>query len=428
MRITVFGSDARAHALCTRLTMDTVKPVVTCVPGNAGMKEPIRRKHILPACMDNLARSVEGSCDLAIVGSDRLLAQGLSDKLRERGIPTFGPSKCASEIEWSKLFAKSLMDRYRIPTAKWGATSDEGMARAMVKELGGPPIVLKADGLADGKGVFVADTDIEVDEAITALFTERRFGGSKTVIIEEKLSGCEVSYTALCDGRRIMPLPCAMDYKQALAGDKGPNTGGMGAHSPSFVLTPAQCAWIDVHIMQKVVDALASQGLEYRGALYAGLMVLPGGDIRVIEFNARFGDPECQVLMPRIGEDLAPLLLAAATGNLSPRPVRVMPGAAVCVTLASAPYPEKATPKGFVIDGILAAEKIPGVHLYHAHTTRQGDASYIEAGGRVLSVCANADSFKMALEKAYVAARTITWRDKTMRQDIGWRVLDKYTR
>ena len=421
MRVAVFGSGGREHALCWRMLQDSVPPEITCFPGNPGIKKIVHACEPMRGNLFEFTDSLRGRFDLAVIGPELLLEKGLADRLREVGIPTFGPSAHAARIETSKLFGKALMDQYGIQTAKWLVASTLDTVRVAVTELRGPPVVIKADGLCAGKGVFVADGWKEVEGAIHAIFVENRFGNtSPTVIIEDKLSGIEASFIGISDGYHFVSLACSMDYKQAFEGDGGDNTGGMGAHSPSFVLTDSQFVHMTV-VMNKVVRALFDINREFRGALYAGLMIAPDGRIYILEFNARFGDPETQVLMWRLKQDLTPLLFSCAIGNMTERDIAFSDDAASCVTLTSAPYPK--TPiVGEHIIGMSEAEKVPGVQIFHAGTALQQDGTLVTAGGRVLSVCAIGGTLEQSLVPAYAASHRLSWTHKNLRGDIGCRV------
>lgn len=423
MRIVALGSCARIHATCWKLMQDSEIHQITCIPGNSAIGKIVYAREPMQKNLFELVKSLRGRFDLAVIGPEQLLADGLADRLHEAGIPTFGPSAIASRIESSKFFAKGFMDRHQIPTACWKVASHIDMARNAIRQLGGPPIVLKADGLAAGKGVIVADTADEAEAGLRALFVDRIFGdASQLVVVEEKLIGIEVSAIGPTDGCHFSSMESVMDYKQALSGDKGKNTGGMGAHSPSFALSEEQANWVTANIMQKAVDGLRVEGREFRGALYAGLMVEPSGSIKVLEFNGRPGDPEWQALMMRLRGDLAPVLYRAATGVSSRVPLSFTDDVVLNTVLASRPYPDKPV-VGEVIEGLDAAEKIPGVQIFHAGTALQGCGKYITTGGRVLSVCGRGKTLEEARAVSLKAADLISWKNKTLRRDIGWRVL-----
>ncbi|MBI4068132.1 phosphoribosylamine--glycine ligase [Candidatus Kaiserbacteria bacterium] len=434
MKILVVGSGAREHALCAKIAESPLADVVFCAPGNPGIDE-------VPKCSRVEAHTNKGIRDFArysnihlvVIGPERPLAEGLADWLREEKIPVCGPNKCAAEIEWSKLFAKRFMDAHGIPTAPWlAATRTWTAQRASQAFAGGPmmhtsgvPIVIKVDGLAQGKGVFIAHTTFELHDALNEIFVAKRFGtAGRVVIVEEKLRGLEVTATCITDGKRVIMLPDSMDYKQAEDGDRGRNTGGMGSHSPSFVLTTEEHEWIRVNIMQKSVDGLRAEGREFRGVLTAGLMVSNERKIDVLEFNARFNDPECQVIMARIDEDIVPFLYGAAIGKF-PQGISALKTkqcVVANVVLVSSPYPQEPT-IGDEITGVHMAERCTEVSVWHGNTARRTDGKLVTAGGRVLNVCAVGDSLQKAVKKAYQGAALIDWEHKASRSDIGCRVL-----
>ncbi len=376
--------------------------------------------------------SRDNNIHLVVIGPEQPLAEGLADRLRGEKIPVCGPNKRAAEIEWSKFFAKRFMDAHGIPTAPWlAATRTWAVQRASQAFAGGPmmhtsgvPIVIKVDGLAQGKGVFVAHTTFELHDAPHEIFVAKRFGtAGRVVIVEEKLRGLEVTATCITDGKRVIMLPDSMDYKQAEDGDRGLNTGGMGAHSPSFVLTAAEQEWVRINVMQKAIDGLCSEGREFRGVLTAGLMVSEERQINVLEFNARFNDPECQILMARIDGDVVPMFYETAVGVLPSHvpAVHTKNCVAANVVLTSAPYPDEPI-VGDEITGIQMAESCTDVSVWHGNTARCTDGKLVTAGGRVLTVCAVGDTLQKALKKAYYEAALIDWEHKVYRTDIGFRV------
>jgi len=360
--------------------------------------------------------------DLTVVGPELPLTLGLADELANRGLAVFGPTQRAAEIEGSKVFAKQFMERHGIPTAPSEIAGDAESARAAAGRFGFP-LVLKADGLAAGKGVFIVRDSAELEQALHALFEERQFGASADrVLVEAFLPGEEVSFMALCDGERVLPLATARDYKRIGDGDTGPNTGGMGAHSPSGGLTAEAGAMVVETILHPTVAGLAAEGRPFVGVLYAGLMLTPEGP-KVLEFNARFGDPEAQVILLRLEDDLLPLLAAGAAGRFEGRRLSFRREVAACVVLASPGYPGRPI-QGEPIRGLDRAAALPGVEIFHAGTgTAEGEL--VSAGGRVLSVCAVDPSLAEALRKAYAAVGEIDWPGKVFRHDIGRQLLDR---
>jgi phosphoribosylamine--glycine ligase len=333
----------------------------------------------------------------------------------------FGPSRQAAVLEGSKVFAKELMGRHGIPTPDFAVAHDAAEARTAALGFG-LPVVLKADGLAGGKGVLIPETARELEDAIAQFFEERRFGASgDRVVVERFLTGEEVSFMALSDGERVLPLATSKDYKRIGDGDTGPNTGGMGAHSPSHTLSAEQCADIMERVMRPAVAGLAGEGRTLIGVLYAGLMMTADGP-RVLEFNARFGDPEAQALLLRVEDDLLPVLASGARGAFDTRRLRFKKAAGACIVLASKGYP--GTPvRGETITGLERAAAVPGVEVFHAGTGEQGER-LVATGGRVLDVCATGLNLAEALRRAYAAAAEIHWPSKVLRHDIGRRVLE----
>ncbi len=423
MNILVVGSGAREHALCKKIVQSPLVQKLYCIPGNVGIAQVAECVLINEENVEAIAQfSLDNAIHLVVVGPEQPLALGLADILERRGGgAVFGPSSHAAEIESSKSFAKYFMDRHKIPTAPWILATRRGTVRRASRALGGG-VVLKSDGLKRGKGVHVVRNPAEMNAALNTLFPER--GDAQTVLIENYVEGTEVSATCLSDGNNIVMLPDAMDYKQAYEGDTGPNTGGMGAHSPSFVLNDAQREFIRVHIMQKTIDGLAGEGRKFIGALTVNLKINPEGAMIVLEFNARFGDPECQVQLARIDEDIVPLLYGAATKSLAQREIRMNSAVAAAVVLTSTPYPD--TPRVGDVIGGLDTVSCAGAQVYFAGAQRNTKGDIIAQGGRVLNVCATGRHLRSALRKAYATAGRITWHNKRVRKDIGWRVLDKY--
>jgi phosphoribosylamine--glycine ligase len=427
MKVLVVGGGAREHALCWKLRQSPLLTELYCAPGNPGIAALADRVPLAPEEVQRLADFAgELRIDLTVVGPELPLTLGIADEFANRGLPLFGPTQRAAEIEGSKVFAKQFMERHGIPTAPSEVVHDAAAARAAAGRFG-YPVVLKADGLAAGKGVIIVQDDAGLAAAVQALFEERQFGASADrVLVEAFLPGEEVSFMALCDGERVLPLATARDYKRIGDGDTGPNTGGMGAHSPSGGLSAEAGAVVVETILRPAVAGLAAEGRPFVGVLYAGLMLTPEGP-RVLEFNARFGDPEAQVVLLRLEDDLLPILAAGAAGRFDARRLSFRREVAVCVVLASPGYPGRPV-QGEPIGGLDRAAALPGVEIFHAGTAwaREGaDGELVSAGGRVLSVCALDPGLSGALKKAYAAAAEIDWPGKVYRHDIGRRLLDQ---
>ena len=391
---------------------------VYCAPGNPGIAELADCLPVTPGDIVEVADLAETlGIDLTVVGPELPLSLGVADEFAKRDLPIFGPSRLAAQIESSKVFAKEFCGRHGIPTAAARVCASPNEARRAIGELGFP-VVLKADGLAGGKGVLIAESDEEADRALSLFFAERVFGSAgDRVLVEEFLRGSEASFLVVCDGTSATPLPTARDYKKVYDGDRGPNTGGMGGHSPAGILDSTTSKQVMKEIVYPAVRGLAAEGRAFRGVLYAGLMVNESGP-KVLEFNARFGDPETEVIVPRITSDFASLLRAATRGELEPHPpIEVKPEVCVGVVLCAAGYPGPHE-KGKVISGISDAARMPGVEIFHAGTAREGDR-LITAGGRVLVVTAAAPSIADAAATAYAAADTIAFDGKHLRRDIG---------
>ena len=423
MKVLVVGSGAREHALCWKLRQSPLLTDLYCAPGNPGIGEIA---DLVPLAVEEVQRltdfAAEMKIDLTVVGPELPLTLGLADALRERGLAVFGPSQRAAEIEGSKVFAKQLMERHGLPTAPFVVVHDAAEARAARGRFGWPA-VLKADGLASGKGVIIARDEAEYDAAVREMLEERRFGtAADRVVVEAFLEGEEVSLMALCDGQRVLPLATAKDYKRVGDGDTGPNTGGMGSHSPAGVLSAETAAGIFETILHTAVAGLAAEGRPFIGVLYAGLILTPEGP-RVLEFNARLGDPEAQTLLLRLEGDLLPVLAAGAAGNFETRRLSFRKEASACIVLASPGYPGRPV-NGDVIRGVDRASALPGVEIFHAGTAL-ADGELVSAGGRVLSVCALDADLVGALRRAYAAVAEIDWPAKVFRHDIGRRVVDQ---
>jgi phosphoribosylamine---glycine ligase len=420
MKILVVGSGGREHALCWALRHSPFVDELLCAPGNPGIAEladcvPVGAGDIVE--LADLAGKLK--MDLTVVGPELPLALGIADEFAKRDLPIFGPSLLAAQIEASKIFAKEFLRRHGIPTADATVCSSSEEALVALKRFG-YPAVLKADGLAAGKGVLVVEAREEADRALTLFFGDRAFGSAgDRILVEEFLTGSEATFMAVCDGQSAVPLPTSRDYKKVYDADRGPNTGGMGAQSPSGNLDGAASARIFKDVILPAVSGMASEGRPFRGVLYAGLMITEEGP-KVLEFNARLGDPEAEVVLPRLQSDLAALLVAAGRGELERHPpLDVKPEVCVGVVLASKGYPG-AYETGKPIGGWHEAAHIPGVELFHAGTRREGDR-LLTAGGRVFVVTATAPTMAEAAARAYEGADRIQFEGKHFRRDIGRR-------
>jgi phosphoribosylamine--glycine ligase len=416
MNILVVGQGGREHALAWKIAQSPLLGSLVCAPGNPGMAQLGRCEPVSPTDVAGqvaLAKAIRA--DLVVIGPDAAVEAGLADALEAVGIACFGPSAAAARIETSKAFMKAFAARRGLPTAAFDVCDDEASAEAALRRRQAP-FVVKVDGLAAGKGVTIAQTAEEAGEAASLALA---LPGGR-VVIEDFLSGEEVSFFALCDGATVTPFGSAQDHKQAFDGDAGPNTGGMGTYAPPPVFTPALEAQAMASVVEPAVAGLRAEGTPYRGALFAGLMLTDHG-VRLIEFNARFGDPETQVLMMRLQSDLVPYLAATAAGTLAALPPPTWSGdAVICVVLAARGYPQ-APETGSTI-GLPAEGLGDGVVLFHAGTAMR-DGRLVAAGGRVLNVCARGDSLEQARELAYAAIERIDWQQGFHRRDIGWRAL-----
>ena len=419
MRVLVVGSGGREHALAWKISRSPLVRELFAAPGNPGIAEVATLVALDATDVEGLAHwSRENQIDLVVVGPEAPLVAGLADRIAREGIPVFGPTAAAAEIEGSKAFAKEIMEAARIPTAGHGTFTDLEPALAFARARGGR-VVVKADGLAAGKGVVVCGDPREAEEALRAMLVERVHGGAGArVVVEDRLEGPEASCIAFTDGERVRMLAAAQDHKRIFDGDRGPNTGGMGAFSPTPTVTPEIEAMVERDVLLPAVRELARRGRPFRGALYAGLMLTPDGP-RVLEFNARLGDPETQPILLRMTSDVVPALLAVARGDLSNVTLEFDRRAAVGVVLAAEHYPAKPT-AGDPIDG-LAGPFEEGVQVFHAGTARAADGRVVTAGGRVLTVCALGDDLDDAARRAYGAAAKIRFRGMQLRKDIGKR-------
>ena len=423
MHIFLIGAGGREHALAWKLASEDAVEKLTIAPGNPGMAALGPKVEILDTPAHDVANLVAWASvqypDLVVVGPEAPLAEGIADRLEEIDIPCFGPSEEAARIEASKAFMKEIAAEAGVPTAASGAFDDLASALAYIEKIG-RPLVVKADGLAAGKGVVVATSIEETIRATEEMFAGRFGEAGSRVVLEDILDGEEASFFAICDGERVLPMIGSQDHKRAFDGDEGPNTGGMGVYTPAPVFTDAVRQQTIDTIIQPTVDALAARGEPYRGVLYAGLMIGADGP-KLIEFNARFGDPECQVMMRLLKSDLAPVLMAAAEGDLSGQSFTWSDEACALVVMAAKGYPE-GYEKGSVIRGLDAAGALPGVEVFHAGTAER-DGAIIASGGRVLNVTATAATLKDAVARAYAGVDAIDWPEGFHRRDIGWRAL-----
>ncbi len=421
MKVLVVGGGGREHALCWKIRRSPEVTDLFCAPGNPGIAEIADPVPIAPEEVRRIADfAAEMAIDLTVVGPELPLTLGLVDEMRMRNLPVFGPTGQAAELEGSKVFAKELMRRHGIPTARHEVVHDADEARKAGKRIG-LPLVVKVDGLAAGKGVLICHGEEDFERALTVVFEDRRFGSSgDRVVLEELLEGEEASFLVLCDGERVLPFATAKDYKRIGEDDTGPNTGGMGSHSPSGVVSAEQGARVLDEIIRPTVAAMAAENRRFAGVLYAGLMLTDDGP-KVLEFNVRLGDPEAQVLLLRLEDDLVPILAAGARGAFETRRLRFKKEAAACVVLASPGYPGKPR-TGERIRGLEDAATLPGVEIFHAGTAER-DEEIFSAGGRVLNVCATGPGLVEALKRTYHAVSAVDWPSKVYRRDIGRRVL-----
>jgi len=422
MKILLVGSGGREHALAWKLAQSPKLERLICAPGNPGIEAVADLAAVKPVDIDSLVRLArEDDIDLVAVGPEAPLAAGLADRLSAEGVLVFGPSQAAARLESSKAFAKAFCEQRDIPTARHRTVDNPEAARAFLETLD-PPYVLKADGLAAGKGVVIAGTLEEAAAEADSMLAGRFGGASETLVIEEFLAGEEASVFALCDGETAIPLKAAQDHKRIGEGDTGPNTGGMGAFSPTPAVDSATIDRVMAEIIQPTVAAMAEAGAPFKGVLYAGLMLTADGP-KLIEFNVRFGDPECQALMMRLTSDLVPAMLACAEGALSQLPpLEWTPDPALSVVMAAPGYPD-GPETGSVIRGLAAAGEMEGVEIFHAGTARNDAGELVAAGGRVLSVTALGDTLRHAADRAYAACERIDWPEGYYRRDIGWRAL-----
>lgn len=425
MRILLIGGGGREHALAWKLAQSDKVEKIFAAPGNPGIAM-LKKCSCIDLKLDDLEKvadyAEEESIDLTVVGPEATLVAGIADVFKRRGLPVFGPSKAAAQLEGSKAFSKELMAKYNIPTAFFKICEDMETAKAYVKEKGAP-IVVKADGLAAGKGVVVAMTEEEALEAIEEMMGDHKFGNAGArVVLEEYMEGEEASLLAFTDGKTVVPMLAAQDHKRIFDNDQGPNTGGMGTYAPAPVMTDILRLKATERILKPVVAAMAKEGTPYQGCLYAGLMI-KDDVIKVVEFNCRFGDPETQVVLPLLESDLAEIMLACATGTLDQADVAWSDKAAVCVVMASGGYPESYE-TGKAITGLAEADAQENTVVFHAGT-KNAAGSIVTAGGRVLGVTAVDDNIRAARDRAYAAVENIKFEGAFYRKDIAWRALKR---
>ncbi len=424
MNILLVGSGGREHALAWKISQSPLCRRLICAPGNPGIEKHATLVPIKADDAEGLAALArEMKADLVVVGPESALAAGLADRLAAAGIACFGPTAKAAQLETSKAFAKAFMERHDIPSAGYGVYDRVKDAREALSVFK-PPYVIKADGLAAGKGVAISPDKPDAEAEIERMLGGRFGQAGARVVIEEFMEGEEGSLFALCDGQRALLFGGAQDHKRVFDGDMGPNTGGMGAYSPAPVFDEDLVVAADRDIVQPTMQAMAVEGAPYRGVLYVGLMATDQGP-RVVEYNARFGDPECQVLMMRMQGDIVPYLVACARGDVSRLASPAFkPQTVICVVMAAKGYPDSPL-EGSIIRGT-DQDFGPHVQVFHAGTRRRPDGQLCAAGGRVLNICAEGDDIAQARERAYAAVRRIDWPGGFNRTDIGWRAMDRH--
>jgi phosphoribosylamine--glycine ligase len=420
MNVLLIGSGGREHALAWALSASPLASKIYCAPGNGGIADVAECVEIAVGDHTSVIRFCKDNrIDLVVVGPEAPLVAGLVDDLTTAGIKCFGPTQAAAQLEASKGFTKDLCQEFAIPTAAYGRFTDAGTAKAYAREQGAP-IVIKADGLAAGKGVTICQSLDEADAAIDACFAGAFGAAGSSVVVEEFLEGEEASFFALVDGRHALPLAAAQDHKRVGDGDTGPNTGGMGAYSPAPVMTDAMSKRVMTEIIEPTVAAMTKRGAPFKGVLFAGLMITADGP-KLIEYNVRFGDPEMQVLAVRLKSDLLPALFATADGVLDTFDLRWRDEAALTVVMAAKGYPGQVE-KGSEIKGLAAAAATEGVEIFHAGTRREANR-ILANGGRVLNVTARGATVAEAQARAYEAIAKIDWPQGFCRSDIGWRAI-----
>ncbi len=421
MKVLVIGSGGREHSLVWKINQSPKVKKTFCAPGNAGIRK-------IAECVDISATDIDGlvefakkeKVDLTVVGPESSLVEGIVDLFEENGLRIFGPTKKSAILEGSKVFSKEFLEKYNIPSAYFKVFKDKKKAKKYI-EKHGAPIVVKADGLAAGKGVIVALTVKEAKQAVDLIMTKKAFGDAgDRVVVEQCLKGEEASFIAFTDGKTILPLPTSQDHKAVFEGDKGPNTGGMGAYSPAPVVTDEIADYVMENIMLPTVKGLEAEGRPYKGMLYAGLMI-DGDDINVLEFNCRFGDPEAQPLLMRLKSDVIDIFEACIDGCLDKIDMKIDPRPTVCVVMSSGGYPGSYE-TGKIIKGLTAGSKVPGVQVFHAGTTIKNRRT-VTNGGRVLGITAVGKNLEESISKAYKAVDMIGWTGSYFRRDIGAKAL-----
>lgn len=424
MKVLLVGSGGREHALAWALAQSDNCSALYCAPGNAGIEQCAELVAIQAEDVDGLTTfAKDNEIDLVIIGPEAPLVLGLADRLHEAGIDVFGPSAKAAQLEGSKGFMKDICKKYEIPTAAYERFTDVAKAKKFIDD-NAIPIVVKADGLAAGKGVIICETRQQAYMAVEEMLSGAAFGDAgHSVVIEEFMDGEELSYFALADGKTILPLTSAQDHKRAFDGDQGPNTGGMGAYSPAHMMTPDLEEKIIHRIIEPTVKAMADEGAPFTGVLFAGLMVVDG-EPKLIEYNARFGDPECQTLIARLQGDLLQILQASAQGRLNDIKGQVSwsDQTAMCVVMAAKGYPGSYE-KNTLIQGLSEAEEVENTIVFHAGTSKNEDGDIVNVGGRVLGITATGDNIGHARRLAYEAVERVNWPDGFCRHDIGHRAL-----
>jgi len=425
MKVLVIGGGGREHALVWKLKQSGKVEAIFCAPGNAGIKDMAQCVDIASGNITALLDfALKEQIDLTVVGPEEPLTKGIVNLFQENGLRIFGPDSKGAILEGSKVFTKDFLKKYNIASARYETFAKRGAAKKFIHSIGAPCVV-KADGLAAGKGVIIAGTVEEAEQAVDLIMKDKAFGAAgNQVVIEEFLQGEEASFIAFTDGKTVLPLPSSQDHKAIFDGDKGPNTGGMGAYSPAPVMTEALTKRVMAEVMLPTVRGMAAEGRPYKGMLYAGLMI-DGDRIKVLEFNCRFGDPECQPLLMRLKSDLVDILEACIDGTLDQVRMEIDPRPTVCVVLASGGYPGKYS-TGKAITGLRAAAKVEGVEVFHAGTATKGRQT-VTSGGRVLGVTAVGDTIQAAIDRAYQAAKEIRWQGCYYRRDIGHRALARLT-
>jgi len=423
MNVLVVGSGGREHALVWKISQNKNVDKIYCAPGNAGIKKAAECVDISATDVKALAEfAVKEEIDLTVVGPEASLVEGIVDLFQKKGLRIFGPTKKAAILEGSKVFTKEFLKKYGIPSAKFKVFSDARKAKKYIEKCGAP-IVVKADGLAAGKGVIVAGTVDEAKLAVDRIMQEKVFGdaGDK-IVVEECLRGEEASFIAFTDGKTVFPLPTSQDHKPIFDNDEGPNTGGMGAYSPAPVVTPEIAEFVMEKVMLQTVRGMAAEGRPYSGMLYAGLMI-SGNDINVLEFNCRFGDPEAQPLLMRVKSDIVEIFNACIDGTLDTIDLRIDPRPTVCVVMSSGGYPGSYE-TGKQIRGIAKAAAVPGVEVFHAGTAMVNNR-LVTAGGRVLGITAVGEDLQTAIKRAYKGVKEISWTGSFYRTDIGAKALTR---